>query len=225
MRNYALAALCAVSILVTSVPALAHHRHHRTYRHWNGAAPCRIAARMGGPCGCYASTLIFGRSIRGLWLAWNWAVKFPHTSPHEGAAAVRRHHVVIMGKVDLANHRFLARDSWGTHWRSLSGWIFVDPIGPRFAADRRMRAARASWYGRRQRVASGGWLSKTRLTVAHRSLPFGTKVRFQYRGRTVDATVNDRGPYIAGRSWDFGPAVARRLKFSGVHSVNYEILR
>ena len=40
------------------------------------------------------------------------------------------------------------------------------------------------------------------LTVAHRSLPCGTRVRFMYRGRKRDARVSDRGPYANGATWD-----------------------
>jgi hypothetical protein len=58
---------------------------------------CWTAARMGGPCGCEASKLVYGRSVRELWLVANWR-QFPRTSPHVGAAALwgGNHHVEIV---------------------------------------------------------------------------------------------------------------------------------
>lgn len=47
--------------------------------------------------------------------------------------------------------------------------------------------------------------------VAHRTLPFGTRLAVSYHGRTSITTVQDRGPYIAGRDLDLGPAVWRWL--------------
>lgn len=47
----------------------------------------------------------------------------------------------------------------------------------------------------------GGMTSDT-VGVAHRTLPCGTKVTFRYNGRTVTTMVIDRGPYVAGRTWD-----------------------
>jgi rare lipoprotein A len=44
-------------------------------------------------------------------------------------------------------------------------------------------------------------------------------VRIRYRGRTVLATVRDRGPYVGGREYDLAGAVARRLGFHGVGRV------
>jgi hypothetical protein len=61
------------------------------YGHVSGE--CWTAARLGGPCGCEASKIAFGRSIRNLWLVSNWFA-FPRTSPHVGAAAIWGHHHV-----------------------------------------------------------------------------------------------------------------------------------
>ena len=49
------------------------------------------------------------------------------------------------------------------------------------------------------------------LTAAHRSLAFGTKVRVSNpkNGRSVDVTINDRGPFVRGRIIDVTPAAAR----------------
>jgi rare lipoprotein A len=62
-----------------------------------------------------------------------------------------------------------------------------------------------SWYGYGfygNRTACGYELTRTIIGVAHRTLPCGTMVTFRYNGRTVTAPVIDRGPYVAGRTWD-----------------------
>jgi rare lipoprotein A len=59
------------------------------------------------------------------------------------------------------------------------------------------------------------------MTAAHRSLPFGTKVRVTNRrnGRSVVVRINDRGPFVRGRVIDLTPAGARALGFSGLAPV------
>ena len=68
----------------------------------------------------------------------------------------------------------------------------------------------ASYYWQPQRVASGGWFNPNAMTAAHKTLPFGTKVRVTNvnNGRSVVVTINDRGPYIAGRVIDLSKAAA-----------------
>jgi rare lipoprotein A len=86
--------------------------------------------------------------------------------------------------------------------------------------------ARASWYGLEcgTRTASGIPLNARSLTFAHKSMRFGTRVQFTYRGRTCIGVCTDRGPFIRGRTFDFGPAMARRLRFGGVGQVRYRIV-
>ncbi|MEM1116144.1 MAG: septal ring lytic transglycosylase RlpA family protein [Bacteroidota bacterium] len=66
------------------------------------------------------------------------------------------------------------------------------------------------------------------LTVAHRSLPFGTLLRVTstHNGRRVLVRVNDRGPFIRGRQLDLSGAAADRLRMRqrGVHRVAFEIV-
>jgi rare lipoprotein A len=68
----------------------------------------------------------------------------------------------------------------------------------------------ASYYGEPQRLASGGQFNPNAMTAAHRTLPFGTRVRVTNlgNGRSVDVRINDRGPYIAGRVIDLSKAAA-----------------
>jgi rare lipoprotein A len=84
----------------------------------------------------------------------------------------------------------------------------------------------ASVYSTREglRTASGARLSDGALTAAHRSLPFGSKVRVTNRsnGRTIVVTINDRGPFVRGRIIDLTPAGARALGFSGLARVTIE---
>jgi rare lipoprotein A (peptidoglycan hydrolase) len=62
------------------------------------------------------------------------------------------------------------------------------------------------------------------MNVAHRSMAFGTRIEFRYGGRTAVAVVNDRGPFIAGMTFDLGPGTAKALGFSGVQTVEWRVL-
>ena len=88
------------------------------------------------------------------------------------------------------------------------------------------RSARVSWYGPGfygNTMAGGGKLRRDSMVVAHRSLKFGTRIEFTYKGRTVTAVVRDRGPFIGGRVFDLGPGTAKALGFNGVGTVKYRI--
>jgi rare lipoprotein A len=74
----------------------------------------------------------------------------------------------------------------------------------------------ASWY---DDAGSTGCGFHAGLGVANKSLPCGTKVTFRYGGRTVTATVDDRGPYVGGREWDLNQNTAGALGFGGVGTV------
>jgi rare lipoprotein A len=60
------------------------------------------------------------------------------------------------------------------------------------------------------------------LTAAHRTLPFGTKVRVTHSksGKSVLVTITDRGPFVRGRIIDLAPAAARLLGISGLAAVS-----
>lgn len=75
-------------------------------------------------------------------------------------------------------------------------------------------------------TASGQKLNPGALTAAHRTLPFGTKVKVTNKsnGREVVVTINDRGPFIRGRIIDLTPAGGRALGFSGLTQVTLNIL-
>ena len=86
----------------------------------------------------------------------------------------------------------------------------------------------ASYYWQGQRVASGGWFNPNAMTAAHRSLPFGTRVRVTHAGsgRSVDVVINDRGPFVAGRIIDLsrGAASALGMTAQGVARVTLSVL-
>ena len=75
----------------------------------------------------------------------------------------------------------------------------------------------ASWYAMKSRTASGERMDPSAMTAAHRSLPFGSKVRVtnQRNGRSVVVRINDRGPFIKGRVIDLSKAAAHKLGFVG----------
>ena len=74
--------------------------------------------------------------------------------------------------------------------------------------------------------ADGSIVTETSMGIAMRTVPLGTKVQISYGGKTVVATVVDRGPYSGNRVIDMQPAVARALGFLsvGVGTVSYRIL-
>ena len=74
----------------------------------------------------------------------------------------------------------------------------------------------ASWYDDSGATACGYHAT---YGVANLSLPCGTKVTFVYNGRSVTATVDDRGPYVGGREWDLNQNTAGALGFGGVADV------
>src|SRR5664279_374444 len=75
----------------------------------------------------------------------------------------------------------------------------------------------ASFYGNESgsRTASGQHFNQNALTCAHRSLPFGTKLRLTHGDRSVIVTVNDRGPFVRGRVLDLSTAAARAVGIAG----------
>ncbi len=74
----------------------------------------------------------------------------------------------------------------------------------------------ASWYDDAGSTACGFHAG---FGVANKSLPCGTRVTFRYGGSTVTAVVDDRGPYVGGREWDFNQNTAGALGFAGVGTV------
>lgn len=90
----------------------------------------------------------------------------------------------------------------------------------------------ASYYGKRfhgRLTANGERFNMRAMTAAHKTLPFGTKVRVTNprNGRAVVVRINDRGPFIRGRTIDLSRGAAERIGMiaSGHARVKLEIVR
>lgn len=90
----------------------------------------------------------------------------------------------------------------------------------------------ASWYdcstpgqcSKNKRTASGERFNPNALTAAHKSLPFGTRVKITHKGKSVVVRINDRGPFVKGRSIDLSRAAARSIGCHGVCVVTMQVL-
>ena len=89
----------------------------------------------------------------------------------------------------------------------------------------------ASYYGKRfhgRRTANGESFNMNSMTAAHKTLPFGTKVKVTNRsnGKSVVVRINDRGPYVGGRVIDLSRAAAARIGMihSGTARVSIAVL-
>jgi len=75
-----------------------------------------------------------------------------------------------------------------------------------------------SWYGQHwagRHTANGERFNPHKLTAASKTLPMGTRVLLKKGNHTVIVRINDRGPYIKGRSLDISESAARKL---GIHN-------
>jgi rare lipoprotein A len=87
----------------------------------------------------------------------------------------------------------------------------------------------ASYYSEGTETASGERFDPQELTAAHPNLPFGTRLRVTNlaTGRSVVVRVNDRGPFVPGRSVDVSYSAAQQLGFldSGTAKVKMEVVQ
>ena len=88
----------------------------------------------------------------------------------------------------------------------------------------------ATYYGNEfagHRTASGERFNPGAMTAAHRTLPFGTRVRVtnSHNGRSVIVRINDRGPFVKGRSIDLSSGAARAIGMGSTGNVRIEVLR
>lgn len=103
-----------------------------------------------------------------------------------------------------------------------------EPIPPPI---KRVEVGWASWYGEKfhgRRTASGEVYDMYQLTAAHKTLPLGTSVMVTHvnNGKSVEVTINDRGPFVRGRIIDLSYAAAKALEMveEGVAKVRVEVL-
>lgn len=108
---------------------------------------------------------------------------------------------------------------------TVSGGVIAPP------AEAHSISGAASYYGKRfhgRTTANGERFDMHAMTAAHRTLPFGTKVRVTNRnnGKAVIVRINDRGPYSGGRVIDLSRAAAETIGMirAGVISVNIEVI-
>jgi rare lipoprotein A len=118
----------------------------------------------------------------------------------EASAKSHRHH--------YRHHHHHAHHAGNSSWRDANA--SVGGSGHSFSG-------MASYYGNESgsRTASGARFNQSAMTCAHRSLPFGTKLRVTHGGRSVVVTVNDRGPFIRGRVLDLSTGAARAVGLTG----------
>lgn len=116
----------------------------------------------------------------------------------------------------------------GKLFRALGGALFAcallfftnGTVAHERIAGQQVASGTASWYGAKfhgRRTANGERFNKNDMTAAHRSLPFGTKVRVTNRrnGRSVVVRINDRGPFTRGRVIDLSRGAAQALGMVG----------
>ena len=103
------------------------------------------------------------------------------------------------------------------------------PLQTASAAD--VQEGEASYYAdslQGNKTASGEPYDRNALSAAHRTLPFGTKVRVTYleTGQSVNVVINDRGPHVKGRIIDLSGAAAAEvgLKEAGHGKVRLEVV-
>lgn len=89
----------------------------------------------------------------------------------------------------------------------------------------------ASWYSyqasnRSHKTASGEVFNPRKHTAAHRTLPFGTKVKVTNlkNNKSVTVVINDRGPFIKGRIIDLSKSAAKVISMDGIQKVSLRVV-
>jgi rare lipoprotein A len=122
----------------------------------------------------------------------------------EASAKSRHHHY-------RHHHRHHASTETNSDWRNANATMTPS------SGTGRSFSGMASYYGNESgsRTASGQRFNQNAMTAAHRSLPFGTKLRVTHGGQSVIVTINDRGPFIRGRVLDLSTGAARAIGLTG----------
>lgn len=118
------------------------------------------------------------------------------------ASAKSRHH---------RHHHHAAQKDSGSDWHNANASMTPS------SGTGRSFSGMASFYGNESgsRTASGQRFNQNAMTAAHRSLPFGTKLRVTHGSQSVIVTINDRGPFIRGRVLDLSTGAARAIGLTG----------
>ena len=141
------------------------------------------------------------------------AVALPGSAGHS-----EERDTVVISEVDFTDH-FDAYATLPPVPEPAAGAVDMDTFEPPVEvepATRSIGSGVASYYGRKfngRRTANGETFNMNAMTAAHRTLPFGTKVRVTNRsnGRSVVVRINDRGPFHGGRVIDVSRAAATEL--------------
>jgi rare lipoprotein A len=91
-----------------------------------------------------------------------------------------------------------------------------------------IESGKASYYADKfagRKTASGEIFRQRKRTAAHKTLPFGTKVKVKNldNGRSVKVKINDRGPFVAGRIIDLSKKAARKINMVNAGTANVEV--
>ena len=109
-----------------------------------------------------------------------------------------------------------------------SSWLNANAAIAPSSGSGRSFAGMASFYGNESgsKTASGQRFNQNAMTAAHKTLPFGTKLRVTHGGQSVVVTINDRGPFIKGRVLDLSTGAARAIGLTsrGVGRVTAEVV-
>lgn len=137
------------------------------------------------------------------------------------ASAKSRHH----------RHHHHHRHHAQTDTNATSDWRNANASMTPTSGTGRSFSGMASFYGNESgsKTASGQRFNQNAMTAAHRSLPFGTKLRVTdtSSGRFVTVRVNDRGPFVRGRVVDVSPSAAEALGMvdKGITTVRLEVVQ
>ena len=113
----------------------------------------------------------------------------------------------------------------------LIGFIAMGGAGLYNGATWLSGSGKASWYGDQfhgKKTASGKTYDMYELTAAHKTLPFGTKVKItnQRNGKSVVVEVNDRGPFVKTRQFDLSKEAFKTIGNldRGLMPIDYEVI-
>jgi rare lipoprotein A len=119
------------------------------------------------------------------------------------------------------HHAHHASKAAASTWRNANASIGSQSSGRGFSG-------MASFYGNESgsKTASGQRFNQNAMTAAHKTLPFGTRLRVTHGGQSVVVTINDRGPFIRGRVLDLSTGAARAIGLTsrGVGRVTAEVV-
>ena len=111
---------------------------------------------------------------------------------------------------------------------SVAAVALVAMVGLSGEASAASQCGKASWYSMGTKTANGERMNAAALAAAHRSLPFGTRVKVENlsNGKSVVVRINDRGPFIGGRVIDLTRGAAEQIGMvkSGVARVKVTVV-